>query len=282
MRSGRPFDECPLWSAVLEKGWSWPQAPTLHPAAVVEWQRRGGRLKRTWKLARSTELDPGSPEQAYARVAADLYRHVGDVTGARVIVDSSKRPSYGALLTFMDGVSPYFLHLVRDPRAVAYSLAKGKRNPDRSHYAEMARSGSVQGSALWVATNLGSEAVCRSHPPERVRRVSYEDFVADPVGVIKSTVEMVGEEPVLSPPFSGARTVRLGGNHTVSGNPSRFVSGDVEITEDDEWRVRMPASHRAAVSFLTSPFMRRYGYRAGDGAGQRSPAPSAKAGGGAA
>jgi hypothetical protein len=256
----RPFDQCPLWSAVLERGWGWPTTSRIDPRVVVRWQRQGVRERHTWKLLRARHLSLGGPERAYADVVANLYRGVADLTGARVIVDSSKRPSHGALLRFVDGVSVYYLHLLRDPRAVAYSLSKGKRNPDRSHYAEMARSGPIQGSALWAAVNIGAEAVCRANPPERVQRVSYEDFVRDPVAVIKSTIDMLDEEIPTSPPWIGERTVRLRGNHTVSGNPSRFELGDIDISEDERWKSEMSGWRKAVVSLATAPVLPRFGY----------------------
>jgi hypothetical protein len=65
----------------------------------------------------------------------------------------------------------------------------------------------------------------------------------------------------------------LTGNHTVSGNPARYVHGIVPIREDDdEWRSRMPMRQRIAVTVATLPGLVRYGYGLGGvSSGMREP-----------
>jgi hypothetical protein len=60
-------------------------------------------------------------------------------------------------------------------------------------------------------------------------------------------------------PFIGERTARLEPNHTVSGNRSRFSTGEVTFRLDDEWR-RRAAVRRTAVTGLALPWLQRYGY----------------------
>jgi hypothetical protein len=48
--------------------------------------------------------------------------------------------------------------------------------------------------------------------------------------------------------------------HTASGNPMRFATGRIPIRLDDEWRTRMTAAHRGAVTLLTLPLLAHYGY----------------------
>jgi len=70
-------------------------------------------------------------------------------TGARVIVDSSKVPTGGAALFQMAGITPAVVHLVRDPRAVAYSWRRPKRGFDRR--------GAAVSTWDWVRLNLAAE-----------------------------------------------------------------------------------------------------------------------------
>jgi hypothetical protein len=126
---------------------------------------------------------------------------------------------------------------------------------------------SVSNSAVsWLAWNLTSEAVVRRQDPKRVMRLRYEDFVADPLGTTTRILQLVDEdgEDGRELPFTDATTVRLTGNHTVSGNPTRYVDGVVPIREDDEWRSRMPKQQRIAVSLMTLPLLVKYGYRLDD------------------
>ncbi|HEY3208514.1 MAG TPA: hypothetical protein VGL18_01780, partial [Actinomycetota bacterium] len=80
-----------------------------------------------------------------------------------------------------------------------------------------------------------------------------------PQDVLKAIADLVGEH-LGELPFVADRTVQLGGNHTVSGNPSRFKVGMVELRDDDEWKARQGGLDRIIVTSLALPFLRRYGY----------------------
>ena len=66
----------------------------------------------------------------YAEKTGMLYSAIADTTGCDVIVDSSKWPQYGLLLTERLPLDVYVLHLVRDPRAVAYSWQRRQSRLD--------------------------------------------------------------------------------------------------------------------------------------------------------
>src|SRR3712207_200886 len=58
-----------------------------------------------------------------------LYRAIQKVSGAAVIVDSSKRSTYAVLLSLLPFADLRVVHLVRDSRAVAYSWGRIKESP---------------------------------------------------------------------------------------------------------------------------------------------------------
>ena len=105
-----------------------------------------------------------------------LYRAVQETTGSRVIVDSSKLPSYGYVLGMTPGVDLYVVHLVRDPRAIAYSWLRKKPQPDwlrkkpqpandklsnEHQLLHQQPVSPVKRSLLWDAWNVSSEAFWR-------------------------------------------------------------------------------------------------------------------------
>jgi hypothetical protein len=55
--------------------------------------------------------------------------------------------------------------------------------------------------------------------------------------------------------------VTLRDDHTVAGNPIRFKRGDTELRLDDEWRRAMALPGKFAMTSLTWPGLRRYGFR---------------------
>jgi len=188
-----------------------------------------------------------------------LYVEIFGVTGANVIVDSSKRSSNAAMLASIPELDPFFLHLVRDPRAVAYSRQRRKMNPDSDVPTEMDINTPTNSAMAWFGWNVSAEAVVRRQDPRKVVRVRYEDFASDPAGTVDSILDLLGEGGKILP-FKDQRTVHLTGNHTVSGNPARFSQGEIRIREDDAWHTGLPAAARNRVAALTLPLMLRYGY----------------------
>jgi hypothetical protein len=97
--------------------------------------------------------------------------------------------------------------------------------------------------------------------------VRYEDLVARPYETFAEIAEFTG---VASGPqqFSFIGTdeagpwADLGVAHIPSGNRMRFQTGRIPIRLDDEWRRSMPPTDRRAVTALTLPLLRHYGYLA--------------------
>lgn len=86
-------------------------------------------MRQTWHLLRAdahrVHAEPAL--RGSVGIAARLYAAAAEVTGARLLIDSSKRPSDAALLRLLPDVEPFYLQLVRDPRAVAFSWQRRKR-----------------------------------------------------------------------------------------------------------------------------------------------------------
>jgi hypothetical protein len=190
-----------------------------------------------------------------------LYKAIKTVTGSRVIVDSSKEPAHGYAMSLVPGVDFRVVHLIRDPRAAAYSWLKKKPQPDSEEIEHMVRFSPAKSSALWDSWNASAEALWR-RTPERYLRLRYEDFVADPRRSFERILKLLGEEGA-EPPLVGKREVKLGISHTVSGNPNRFDTGAVELRPDHAWISEMTPRDKALVTVLTSPLLYRYGYGVG-------------------
>ncbi|HZN75879.1 MAG TPA: sulfotransferase [Micromonosporaceae bacterium] len=245
---GAVLTECPIWTDILRLG----QPPGVELAAfagtVVQRQRSCVRARHTWRVLRhglhNTTLDD------HARLLTKTYHAVAERMAARVIVDTSKMPGEAALLPHLDGVTPYFVHLVRDPRAVAHSW----RTPKQYIYAMSP----AKSTAYWSGFNLASSAIVRRYP-QRSLFLRYEDFLADPVATIDALLRLCATDPAANPLHG--RTVELRTNHTVTGNPDRFHTGATVVRDsDDAWRTDLPVSAKLTASVLSWPLARRYGY----------------------
>lgn len=248
---GRELTECHLWSKILPLGRPAGVSAEDHAETVVRRQLAYVRTRHTWRV-----LDRGlhcDEIREHAALMALTYRAIAERTDARVIVDTTKIPGEAALLAHLEGVTPYYVHLVRDPRAVAQSWSR----PKQYCYVMPSRTS----TAYWHGFNVASQAITRRHP-ERSLFLRYEEFAADPAGTIDALLRLCGADPAGNP--MRGRAIELHTNHTVTGNPDRFSTGATVIRDrDDSWRTGLPLPARLTAATLSWPLFRRYGYRYG-------------------
>jgi hypothetical protein len=253
---GRSLATCQVWMDILDQV-RWRFGGPLPPSErVVEWQDTLVRPSLAAKLVNETRESVVAPLADYVTLLDCLYTSIAEVTGARVIVDSSKRPAHAALLHLPVHISPYLLQLVRDPRAVSYSRTRVKADVDER---EMKRDGPVRSALRWRERNREAELVRRRYSADSSLLMRYEDFVADPRASITDILNLVGE--TAENPVSQDKEVLLRENHTAAGNPSRFKRGVIRLRMDDQWVTGQKLGDRLVVTGLSLPLLRRYGYR---------------------
>jgi Sulfotransferase family len=253
---GRPFRECPVWTRVMDEAFSGMDA--VDPREMMRLQASGTRTRHIpLMLAPRGERVLKERLEKLLMNYGRLYDAIASVTGSRVVVDSSKEPAHGYAMSMVPGVDFRVVHLIRDPRAAAYSWLKKKPQPDSEEIEHMVRFSPAKSSALWDTWNASAETLWR-RTPERYLRLRYEDFVAEPRKSLARILGLVGVTAEL--PLAGEREVRLGVSHTVSGNPNRFETGAVELRPDQEWVSSMSPRDRALVTALTLPLLKHYGY----------------------
>lgn len=248
---GVPVDRCDFWKAVL--GFAFPGG-TPDPATVIGWQRAAVTVRNFRGLLTGAALR-SEAGAAYARTFDRLYRALGAVSGAAVVVDSSKSPVHGALVSHVVDGNVRFVHLVRDPRAIAYSWMRGKPNPGFPA-GRMWRIPAWRAARVWVVANAMAERLGRRRPYLLLR---YEDFVAEPTRSVREVASLVGGTPGTTPTIE-SHAIDLPVRHTASGNPVRLKTGRVELREDDAWRTAQRPLHRFLVTAMTLPLLHRYGY----------------------
>jgi hypothetical protein len=258
---GAPVRTCPVWSRVLAESLGRMEGWDTEAAQAIVWEKRALRTRHTACVALATKGwgRPSEELRAYSDLMGRVYSTIGTTTDARVIVDSSKVPSHAFLLESLPEVEAYFVHLVRDPRAAAFSWKKTTSRMDRDDTEPMPRFGTFKSASNWLGFNLAAEALRSRFARDRMLLVRYEDFVLYPQKTLLDIIRLVGEN-VRDLPFEGDRVVRLGLTHTVSGNPSRFRTGSVELKEDVEWVSGQSSRDRLLATVIASPLLHRYGY----------------------
>jgi hypothetical protein len=187
-------------------------------------------------------------------------RAFAEVTDARVVVDTSKRPQDAAIYAMLPGIEHYVLHIVRDPRGVVYSWRRRKSFRSDSGIRTMGTRSLPSSVRAWLLNSIGAELLRRRLDKTRWMHLRYEDFAADPRSSVESILRFLGTGEM--PPFDGKSTVTLHPNHIVAGNPSRFTTGAVTVKVDNEWRNGLPRRDQLLVQLVTAPLMMRYGYAA--------------------
>ena len=248
---GELFSRCPFWSRVVERAFG--DEVNFEPAEVRALAHRLDRIRRLPTVMRS---EGPNDLKRFRRLQSRLYEAVAAESGCDVIVDSSKAFGHLAILQGVPGLEITPIHLLRDPRGVAYSWARKKARPDHHRgAAHMPRYSPARTAMMWYL-NLLADVVPSSKP----LALRYEDMVASPGPVLASILEAVGEPTAEPFGFLDGHSAELQPVHSVAGNPSRMTTGPVEITLDEEWRRSMKASQRLTVTCLSAPLLLRYGY----------------------
>jgi len=256
---GLQFDECPFWTAVGEEAFGGWQNVDVNEVLALEsavLRHRNVPLLLMGKLAPEHQRKV----QRYAELTASVYRAIQKVSGAEVVVDSTKNPPYAYFLRAAQasGLRLRVLHLVRDSRGAAHSWAKRTARPEITNGDAFFQEFSpLKAGVRWMECNLAFEALRRLRVPMVGMR--YESLAADPRGELERMFEKLGEagEHDLS---AVGDSVEVSGQHSVRGNPMRFAHGRQKVRTDEAWRTGMATKTRSIVVLVTWPLLLRYGY----------------------
>jgi hypothetical protein len=266
---GVPFHECPFWREVGDRAFGgWAELDTGHQRRLKESVDRTRHIPVLARRQLPAETHTALTD--YLTHYTRLYRAVRDVSGAQVVIDSSKHAALAFCLRWAaqagtGEIDLRVVHVVRDSRGVAYSWTKQVRRPEAaSGDGEfMAQWSPAKAAVHWNAENAAFSLLARRGTP--TVRLGYEEFLRAPMRSLGRVAEFAGlpaDEAALGflTESGGTVTARLSANHTASGNPMRFQTGPIALRHDDTWRTRLAPAERRKVTALTLPLLRHYGY----------------------
>jgi len=256
---GLTFAECPFWTAVGQEafgGWENIDVNEVLALESAVLRHRNVPLLLMGRLAPEHQRKV----RRYAELTASVYRAIQQVSGAEVVVDSTKNPPYAYFLRAAQasGLRLRVLHLVRDSRGAAHSWAKRMARPEITNGDAFFQEFSpLKAGVRWMECNLAFEALRRLRVPTVGMR--YEALAADPRGELERMFAEMGEagEHDLS---AVGDSVEVSGQHSVRGNPMRFAHGRQKVRTDEAWRTGMATKTRSIVVLVTWPLLLRYGY----------------------
>jgi hypothetical protein len=257
----QPFRECAFWGNVTEQAFgSFAEADRiadyLADAAPTR-VRHMPLLMTLWQKADSTEaLD------TLCDALSRVYSAIQQISGASVIVDSSKSPTYGLILSRIPTLDVSIVHLVRDSRAVAYSWQRKKLRTEVHWQKEyMPRFSLMHSARAWMVNNMMVQALIHQTGRDALF-LRYESLMDDPDAAMDCTRAFLAERGVrVSFPSYANGVVPIRQNHTVAGNPIRINrTGELKLRLDSEWQQQMGQRQQKLVTTLTAPLLKRYGY----------------------
>lgn len=246
---GATFSRCAFWQAVGGESFGgWESAEV----------RELGRLQSIYARQRRIPLlalsRPSAQLRRYQDLYARLYSAISRIAGGSVVVDASKRPAQ-ALALASGHIDLRVCHLTRDVRGVAWSMSR--RSAIRPHRMSgedvMFHRGMASAAAGWTLCQLEVDAIRLRLAS--VGKMRYETLMVAPrdtVANILRTLEFPYAEDGLA--HIGTGSVTLSTSHGISGNPSRFREGVMDLRLDDEWRASMSKRAQIVTSALALPY----------------------------
>ncbi len=259
---GERWDECGYWTKVREEvdaelnGFDlerYRNLQRLFEPYLMDW--------RGWlRLAKEKRSSSRSAMFAeYSQMMLSVLRAVAATSRSKVVVDSSKDPGRAMALSLVPEIELVVVHVVRDPRGVAYSMAKAfGKDASKAIYHSDPGSPVLRSSALWTLTNALSELAGRVGA-DRFVRIRYEDLMADPGKELQRVGDVAGLD------YSDVARAIVAGEpiptgHLLNGNRMR-MSQVVRLRTDEEWKSALSSKDKLRVRSLSEPMLRFYGYK---------------------
>jgi hypothetical protein len=253
----QPFRQCPFWAEVITDAFGGFAA--VDRLDVVGWLADLDRIRFIPRLAAPPWTRRGrfrGTLEAYGDAVSRVYGSIATVAEARVVIDSTKDPSYAYLLAAVGAIDLSVAHLIRDSRAVAHSWTRARVRPEIHWKVEyMKRRSPLRSALFWDGNHILFEMLGRRDI--RYLRLRYEDFVRRPDASAAQVAALADD----SGPGQDL-VIRTDGAwpHSISGNPVRFQEGPLEIRLDDEWETNLGRRDRRVVTLVTAPLLQRYDY----------------------
>jgi hypothetical protein len=248
---GETFEDCHFWTAVMRQAFG----DAVHVDSAAERLARRSVVVDRMRYVPRNSL-PAAVQRAQGQVSEwgdilhSLYSAASSVSGSEILIDSSKDPSYLFALKATGRFAIDTVHLVRDPRGVAYSWTRSRVRPEIHWEKRYMNVRSPRASAVrWLSANAAAAFYRQGDP--RATLVRYEDFCASPDRVLRD----------LRAKLALVQGVEGETGHGFSGNPSRFDRTQRRIVCDESWRLGLPTADRRLVSAISAPLRWRYGYR---------------------
>lgn len=254
---GKALPDCHFWSVVVGKAFGQLTREEVTELNKLEQQvvrrlRVLGVAPVRWSTHRAKRINIMLEERRR------LYRSICEVANAEYIIDSGKEVTFGSFMTRLNNASFNTIHLVRDPRGVAFSWQK--QVPSDSEPGDMPRSTAIKTAARWASNSLFIQFSLKRLSSVYLR-VRYEDLVARPDDIAREISHATSN--IASSNARAGHMIWLSNeHHLVGSNPGvrRNLGDNLRLKLDEEWRTQLPRSQQRLVTAVCGCIMAVYDY----------------------
>lgn len=258
---GEPLESCEFWKRVfarvmdLEAEQGNGHGDDLHAFAARAYDLQRALEQKIFRVRRASRS--AETIGAYRSIFRHLYQAIAEISGARVIVDSSKEPWHATHMAELHEFEPAFVHIVRDPRG-ALSSRQRKIAPVANRSQKLIKRYLLRDAMDWIATNRACQRLMRATGCP-LPAVQYEMFATYPYATVQDVLNATQLNGVPNPVTPDGH-VLLSQNHSACGNRNRFTSGKTAIRLDESWRRNVRPFDMNLITALTAPVLGRFGY----------------------
>ena len=148
------------------------------------------------------------------------------------------------------------VHLVRDPRAVCWSMIRTTYRHKDTRFTSTPLIRCLRTTIGWLSANAVCEVFSLRHPRQYLR-LRYEDLTCDPQAAVRDVLQKAS----LQPPAGFELADIWGNRHQLYGNSMRFKPLTLQqVRQDVAWGSDMPKVLRSLAIRLCWPLSAKYGY----------------------
>lgn len=254
---GQALPNCQFWATVIREGFGELKTEDARNLGNLEWAfRRRQAIRSLFPINQRIAI----PEhfQAIADARLKLYSAIANVAQVEWIIDSGKDPWLGGIFGRLFGDNFCVVHVVRDPRGVAFSWTKLVKSDSEPGYMQRRHAATV--ALSWLIQNLIIQSTLRRLSASYVR-LRYEDLATDPEVVVRGVARSMGIGADRLQAWESHEECQYD-LHWVAGNPGVRQSSrsPMKIKMDEEWHDRLPRVERWLVTAICGILFPSYGY----------------------
>jgi len=253
---GNRIDECNFWSKIKKD---------MVSDGFDDFEKQHNLIKSVDGHKRHfyeyLEKTKGSKEKVNNYL--DYYKHLFSLiiknSNSNCVVDSSKMPTRGYFLSLMEEFDVYILHIVRDPRAVCWSMYKPlKKDLENGVQKNIPGTPIIKTIKTWLG-NAWMSLKVKKQFNNNYMLINYDRLIQDNETVLDEISKFTNVD------FSEvAKMIKRDDEftkfHTVAGNRLRMAE-KIKLTYDDSWKKNLSLWQKFCITLLTLPLLKKFGFK---------------------